>query len=139
MLQTQSIVIRPTNTCFDDALDFVEHVARSLQLSPAEQRRRLDCLVVVHGVCLSPVDNGPYAHAWVEETDEGGTVVWQAGIVRGLRMFYSLEVDDFVANARPQDMTRYTVGEAIQLNHQTDHYGPWEPRYVDLCRERSRG
>lgn len=124
-----STVILPTGKCFDDALDFVEW-----RLLENPELAHHDNLLVVHGICLVPEDQARagelFAHAWVEENN----VVWQAGLVDGQRVFYGMQLLDFLTELRVQESTRYTLLEAARHNHASCHYGPWEPRYEALCR-----
>lgn len=128
-------VIRPTNTCFDDALDFIaERVKRDVELALHETR-----LILVHGICLAPegpLIGEPFAHAWVEERAPGEPKqVWQGGILDGERVYYGIDADEFAQMLRPQKVTRYTVREAWLENERTEHFGPWVAEYEALCRK----
>ncbi len=125
-------VIRPTGTCFDDALDLIEAWVRNEPHRVVHGTLRL-----VHGICLAPDGpkrGTPFAHAWVEELVSGGaTQIWQSGLLDGQRIAYSMELDEFEAKLRVQKCTRYTLPEAVRENHRTNHYGPWLPEYAELC------
>lgn len=128
----------PTHRCFDDALDFIsERVTLDPELAHGVR------LHLVHGILLAPANTvgvapgQPFAHAWVEE-DVGllDCAVWDAGLVGGVRVYYSVSRKAFFEKMRPQDMTRYTVREAYEQNVRTNHFGPWRLDYVDLCRKK---
>lgn len=123
--------LRPTGTCFDDALDFVSTMINGSHESAKEAWSKV--LTIVHGICTAPLDE-PYAHAWVEIYD----TVWQGGIVvaNGQRVFYPTLRTEFYAERRVTQTTRYTVQEADRLNELHDNFGPWEERYRALCRPR---
>lgn len=128
--------IRPTNTCFDDALDFLELQATLFTGSRAGREKKLDAYTVVHAICQSQAPSGEYyAHAWVEEDLD---LVWQGGIVAGQRIFFSVAKDEFYASRRVQQPTYYSWRAAIQENHAANHYGPWKPEYVALCKPRDK-
>lgn len=117
--------IRPTQTCFDDALDLLEEW---LRLDPALAAR----VTLVHAICLAPEgpDTGkPFAHAWLERDGR----IWQIGLFDGARILWSVEPDEYRALMRPVAETRYTPQEALAENDRTGHYGPWKPAYIALC------
>lgn len=121
-------LIKPTGTCFDDAIDF-------LQAAVSEHPTwALNHLRLVHGICLSPRDalppDVPFSHGWVEQDRE---IVIQAGIIGGVTGFYGLPRRHHYAIMRVQCITVYTVEEAWERNRIHRHFGPWESSYRDLC------
>jgi hypothetical protein len=111
--------IYPTHTCFDDALDFFEHV----------EPKTFPAYRVVHG--LATDDEGQlFAHAWIEETPD---LVWQGGIIGGRRCYYAMPCDDFYRWMGVVRTSRYSAQLAAQLNASTGHYGPWRKEYAALC------
>lgn len=129
-------MLRPTQTCFDDALDFISEVMwllkGQLRSNDGEVREYLERFVVVHGICLTP-DGQPYAHAWVEEMD---VRVWQGALLNGARIFHPQNRTTFYVERRVQESTRYSVAEAARENERTDHFGPWVEKYRALCGNR---
>ena len=123
--------IYPTGTCFDDVLDHQDYVFKT---NPAQALAQF----IVHGICLMPEGNPeegkPFAHGWVEDDETG--LVWQSGLVEGVKIWYSAARTEWYPLIRVQTSTRYTFLEAIRLNWQTNHYGPWVEAYRDLCKER---
>ena len=122
-----SLTILPTMTCFNDAIEYIEQVAK-------EDRLRAMRLVLVHAIVLMP--DGPdegrqYAHAWVEE----GALVWQGGIYLGQRVYFSCLASEYLPHMRVQDSTRYSLLELYIENRKSGHYGPWKPEYQALCRK----
>ena len=76
------------NTCFDDALDFLQQrVSRRPALA--------DRLRLVHGIVLAPpgtiglAPDTRYAHAWVLD----GDVVWQAGLLNDIKIAFGVALD----------------------------------------------
>lgn len=114
--------IYPTHHCFDDALDFLEELAK--QKNPMIHRMR-----VVHAVCLAP-DGHEYAHAWVEQD---GTFVIFAGIVNGQKEWFAAKVSEYYTEHRVQGTTKYTPREVLAENLKHETYGPWVERYKALC------
>lgn len=122
------MIIEPTHTCFDDALDYFE-----LLLRAGTARELILGHVVVHAVCCAP-DGEHYVHAWVELADE----VIQCGIVAGERVYYSMSRAELGTAIPIVEETRYTVREAYEENCRTGHYGPWVERYRELCAKGDR-
>lgn len=121
--------IYPTRTCFDDVL---EHQVELAGREPELAARQL----VVHGICLAPEDTQDdgtrFAHAWVED----GDMLWQSGLLEdGTKVWYGMARDEWYAKMRVQDVTRYTLGQALAENYTSAHFGPWVPRYREpgLC------
>ncbi|HJS76762.1 MAG TPA: hypothetical protein VJ778_05090 [Burkholderiales bacterium] len=113
----------PTHHCFDDAIDYlVERVKRHPKLA----RRRT--LILVHGIAHSDAGEA-YAHGWVEE----GGKCWDAALLDGARVWYSVTRDEYYAARQITETSRYTIREALAENLRTHSYGPWEPRYRGLC------
>ncbi len=133
--------ILPTHHCFDDALEFIgERVLEEPSLARGTR------LVLVHAICLAPVDLPPlragdrFVHAWVEETDPicDDVLVWDAGrLETGQFVRYAIRRTEYRARLRVQDETRYTIRKAYDENVRSGHYGPWIPAYVALIRSKS--
>lgn len=119
--------ILPTHSCFDDALDFIEHRIRA-------DIRSADVLTLVHGICTAP-DGESYAHAWVEERTTAWLLVWDSGLLEGVQIYYSVSAAEFATARGVQETTRYSVREALYENHRTSMYGPWKPEYLALCNQ----
>jgi hypothetical protein len=123
--------ILPTHHCFDDALEYVEQrVIRDSSLAFDTR------LVLAHGILLVPEGHHadrPFVHAWCEETEDGHSVVWDAGMLDGERVWFSVDRAEWTAAMRPQLVTRYTLREAWAENVRSGTYGPWCPEYLALC------
>jgi hypothetical protein len=94
--------MHPTHTCFDDAAEFCMRNGG----------------VVVHGLI-------PHPHAWVEHEGK----IWQGGVYRGKRCFYSMPMADFFQLYSPTKMTRYPRQLYLTLCEQFNHSGPWRDEY----------
>jgi hypothetical protein len=119
--------IYPTHTCFDDALEtmaaFVQH-----------DRRRIETLVLVHGVCVNPINGELYAHAWLEEHDRA----WHAGHLGGPdgpKVIVEASRAELRVGLQVQEETRYSVLQAHLANYKSNHFGPWVERYRELCKD----
>lgn len=121
--------IYPTGKCFDDALDLISQLLQGAETPEALAER----LVLVHGICLAP-DGHPFAHAWVEDEDR----CLFRGILAGEAHYFAAPHAAYYADARVQEVTRYTVREAWAANRRHGTYGPWLPRYQALCREKRK-
>lgn len=124
-MTTEALVIYPTGQCFDNALDLLVDLLR-------EDPARVETHCLVHGLCLAP-DGHLYAHAWVED----GETVLSVGLVHGQEIAYAAARAEYYADARVQEVTRYSVREAYELNRQYGTYGPWRADYQALCKERT--
>lgn len=123
------MIVRPTGTCFDDALDFLEELSKT----GVSKKELIRDFVLVHGICMTPtVPSVQFAHAWVEWRQQ---LVFQRGIVDGQVLTYSMPLSQFEQRFNPVKTTRYTVAEAARRNAETNSYGPWEPEYAALTRE----
>lgn len=128
-------VFRPTHSCFDDAMEFLEH---RVKLEPGLARAR--SLVLVHAICLAPdgpQKGTPFAHAWVEELMAGSVAewfVWESGLLDGKRSTFAVTRESHRAGLQVQDETRYTLHDVLRENTRTGTFGPWEEKYRALCR-----
>jgi len=122
------MTILPTGSCFDDVLD---HQSALILFDS-----RILHQWIVHGICLIPEGQEkagePFAHAWMEDDDE--RKVYQSGLVKGVKVWWSADRKEWYDLMRVQDRTRYSFAEALTLNWKTCHFGPWEERYRVLCK-----
>jgi hypothetical protein len=112
-------MLRPTQTCFDDALDF--HAA-----VPSDKRGRY---VVVHGICVR--DGVRFAHAWVEMTNSNHVV--EGALLGDARVYRAMTRAEFAERYTVERCTRYTFAQWDKLNRIHNHFGPWDPEYRSLC------
>lgn len=95
--------------------------------------------MLVHAIILAPDDYADLAagersvHAWVEE----GDLCWDAGILDGQHIRFSVEHAEYYAHYRVQETTRYTMADVLRENRRSGHYGPWRPEYQQLVRQPS--
>jgi hypothetical protein len=115
--------IMPTHLCFDDAIEYLEQLARA-----GTEVDAILAHVLVHGVCRAP-DGEAFVHAWIELAGD----VIQCGIIDGERVYFEMSRAEFCKMLPIVDETRYTVREAYEENRRTGHYGPWVERYRELC------
>lgn len=116
-----SETIYPTGTCFDDAAEFLETLARNGV--PFSEYR------LCHGIMVNKVDGHRFAHAWVEL----GDVVFFCGILDGKRDYFSARKEEYYADGHVEQVTRYTPQEVLRENLKHRTYGPWKPEYLELC------
>ena len=118
--------IHPTHTCFDDALDFLADLSKNFPAALYFERYRL-----VHAICTMP-DGQPYAHAWVETY--AGTAHF-FGILKGERVRVTVDAAEYRQELKMQHVTEYTPEEAWEENRKSENFGPWIPRYRELCKD----
>lgn len=123
--------LKPTGTCFDDTLDFLEQMSKL-----PDARLALPQLLLVHGICITPTTKDRlFAHAWIEWPKY--SMVLQGCIYKGKRRMFETPKVVFYAQLRPQKFTRYTIFEAAKLNEEHNNYGPWVDEYIALCKDAS--
>lgn len=113
--------LRPTNTCFDDALDFMS--------SKQVRSQMRDKYRVVHGIVIRQGQR--YAHAWIERIDL--YMVIQGELFMGERVYRMISRRQFLSELTVECCTRYTYEQAVEMNARHDNFGPWEPEYIALC------
>jgi len=119
--------LRPTHTCFDDALDYADLCARRFGSDALEP-----ILWIMHGICVDPYSGKRIAHGWAYHAPLRQVV--QAGRTPlGARQFYGMHARDFDAEMLPQLVTRYRLSEALAQNELHNTFGPWLPEYLELC------
>jgi len=131
-----STPILPTNTCFDDCLDYIEHIIKT-NLPNIESL--LDRYWVVHGIYqLTDLENDtntngePFAHGWVFDRHDNSVI--QDGYLNGDRITYSITLTEFYELFKVIDETRYTLKEVHRLNILHNNYGPWKASYIKHCK-----
>ena len=126
-------VILPTQTCFDDAAEYLNAVALG------GDRAELLRLRLVHGIIRFP-DEQPEggkraAHAWVED----GETVIDAGLLDGQRVNVLWPRVEFYRQLRVETATRYTAYELLEHHRLHGHVGPWRADIRALVREPDEG
>jgi len=127
--EEKKITIAMTGSCFDDALDHITDILKA-QTGPAGIDACREKLRLVHGICLNPAGE-PYSHAWAEEDGD----CWLIGFVGEAKIAGLAPRADFYEKLMVQESTAYTLNEVWEHNRRTGHYGPWEDRYWDLCKD----
>ena len=121
------IVLPPTGTCFDDALDLYEALAR-VGVSPA----KLAGITIVHGLCER--DGSVFAHGW----NQTQSFCVQAGVTpTAERAWYLMYRKAFEAFFHPSYVRRYTLAEALEENDVHETFGPWDERILAHCLQSS--
>lgn len=116
----------PTHTCFDDALEFMEDLARNYPAALAFEGYKL-----IHAICLMP-DGERYAHAWVE--DNAGRAHF-FGMIGGEKKRIVKDAKWYRLELRVQEFREYNVHQAWAENKKHGTYGPWVEKYKELCRK----
>lgn len=123
--KVQRKVIMPTGTCFTDGIETMHGLIEQ------EGRDSERHFVLVHAICIS-VTEQLYSHCWLEDTLHD-VAIFQ-GFEDGERKHFAVPLAEYRESHRIQDETRYTWQEAYALNHMHNNFGPWESKYLDLCR-----
>ena len=119
----------PTHTCFDDAFEFINDVIIN-NLKMLDQLK--EELVLVHAICKMPADGRLYAHAWVEDKKKKQCIF--KGIVNGKADYFGADMKEYHEHIMPQEITLYTVMQAVIENRKNGTLGPWKQEYKKLCR-----
>lgn len=131
--------IYPTHTCFDDALDFIDALISGADtniLFPSNQNKfvfHLCDVWLVHGLILW--SGKRFSHAWVKSADliiQAGFFDMKASSIR-FKSYFALPKESFIEEFNPEDMTEYSIPDAIRMNYRYGHYGPWEEKYLSHC------
>ncbi len=122
-LKIKDNTIYPTGTCFDDALDFI-------------MRERPKEYLLVHGICTAD-DGDDYAHAWVEAVDQKTAIGFGLAEVDGkkVEIGYEVDIEEFYERMRVSEKTKYGFWDMVRENHAKGTYGPWEEKYLKLCKD----
>jgi len=116
--------MKPSGTCFDDALDY-------FLIVPVELR---ESHTVVHAICQRFGEL--FAHAWVEYSDGARRYFFEGVRVDGVKGYRCLTPTEHASRFIVVETTRYTFAEALAENARHDTFGPWIPRYLALTKPR---
>ncbi len=122
-----SNIIFPTNTCFDDTVEFIAQ--KLCNATTAEVLVLIEELILVHAICASP-EGRLYSHAWIEQ----GEWCYERGILEEEAIYYALEKAEHYAKRDVQEKFVYSLEEVFKLNEKYGNSGPWEPALQALCR-----
>lgn len=127
MKMDESKTIYPTRKCFDDSLDLMVDMVE--QTPNWEKPEMLRNLFLVHAI----VEPGGRlsSHAWVEHDDDD--MVYFVGLRNGKRVAFASPREDYRRLHNVIDSVRYRLHEVYALNREFQTYGPWEPRFQELC------
>lgn len=112
----------PTNTCFTDAMEFLESILDRVSNAGLAEYS------IVHALCLHP-HGKIYAHAWVEHRD----MAIFAALEDGERRFFRFPSGHYRRNLRVIEIQKYSVAEACAENLRHRTYGPWVAKYSERC------
>ncbi len=111
----------PTGRCFDNALDYVTKVVGK----PTDANfKKHPTLYLVHAICSWT--GHEYAHAWAEH--EGQVI--EGKYLAGRLVYLRREKETFYAEMKVKACTRYSARDADKWNEKTNHFGPWEIKYI---------
>jgi hypothetical protein len=123
--------IGPTGKCFDNALDEFQRLVKE-----DKKRQWTNEYVMAHGILIHEDTGERYAHAWLEANSS----CFDFGIVldgehAGEFCCYEVEKTDYYRGRQVVDVTFYTWNDAKRWNMLTNHFGPWLPKYRELCKD----
>lgn len=114
----------PTCQCFDDSMDYLEHLLRNKGL---EEARRA---FLVHG--MMTIAGTEILHGWVEYDGQ----VMDGKFLNGELVYIGISIEDFYKNFKVVDRVKYSLAEVVEMNSIHETYGPWEPRYLNILERR---
>lgn len=117
------MVLRPTGTCFDDSLDFLND----------KLFQGLMYFNLIHGVCRLKTGEY-YSHAWVEDTIEESFL--EIKLCDTEKVIVEYDKYDFVKETGATVWTTYAPWQALYHNWRYSNYGPWEKNYLALTRDK---
>ena len=127
------LVYMPTNTCFDDCANALNDMA-------LDNPDLLLHVHLVHGIMLANpglhddtlTPDQPFAHCWLEI----GDVVFHPAIAPdGVPVLLHCRRAEYYALNRITDFTRYTAKDVCLNNLIHGTCGPWEQRFLALCKD----
>ena len=123
--------VLPTNTCFDDAMDFIMVLIRE---------NKAEDIYLCHGlVTPDPKKNignkKTYSHGWIYDEQTNSCMQW--GILDGKKVGIRGDKGKFYADMGVHKITYYTPKQAMYYSWLYDFFGPWEPEYMKLCGDSS--
>lgn len=116
-----SQTLEPTHHCFDDAMDFMDYTVC--------KHRIMEGFWLVHGICEN--SGVRHAHAWVEDAD----FAIFSGILDGKVIYVGTRKEDYYKAFGVTETTKYDPMQMLEQNLKSGHYGPWEEKYKELCKE----
>ena len=121
----------PTNTCFDDAMEYIE-----FRLTEDPSLVHDERLILTH-VLAEVLEPGPHqgeiiTHAFCVENGEC-VDMW---ILNGERVAAFRTPSEMAQSLRIIESTRYNLKQVHQENVRSGTYGPWEQKYLDHVRNR---
>ena len=123
------MILNPTHECFTDTLEHLEHLIKE-----SKQHAFSDKYKVCHGI-IAP-DGIEFSHAWLEEDSKN---VWFSAILEGEKVYASCDLDEYYLESKVKEVTKYTPRQVCQENLKSGHYGPWEKKYWNMCRDVKSG
>lgn len=123
-------IFRPTNRCFDDAIDFLQSLVTAQLPEKTLKQYRL-----AHGILLHPLTKELYAHAWVERNSQGG-IVYHGYLHDGALTYGEFGRKQYYEMFGVKERTLYTLRESWRENRKYCNYGPWVEKYIALCLKR---
>jgi hypothetical protein len=130
-------------TCFNDTCEWLEELVKH---KPREAR--LANYHLCHGIvtgCTHGIvvggevrafNHGKYAHAWIEFQ---GATVHHSGLCihegKQVKCWCEFNREEYYAEFKIEDVTRYTIEEVCEQNDKHKTYGPWEDKYLALCKK----
>lgn len=122
--------IGPTGKCFDHALDEFQRLVKE-----DSKRKWNNEYLLAHGI-LTHESGKLYSHAWLEhkglECVDFGIML--EGKYKGKLCMFTVDKPEYYRGHNVVDVTLYTWDEAWRWNVIMNNFGPWLPKYRELCR-----
>lgn len=123
--------IGPTGRCFDHALDEFQRL-----ILEKRERRWNNEYRLAHGILIHDETGERYSHAWLETSES----CFDFGIVldgehKGELCCFEVEKPEYYRGRQVVEATIYTWDEATRWNMLMNNFGPWLPKYRELCKD----
>lgn len=130
---------RPTNTCFDDCMEYLNQLAED----PGRLHDLSDVLLC-HGICVSEhlresVDLtyfGPYSHAWINIISSSEVIDFALDTSTGEKIGVIFPIDTFLRYRGVREYVAYRPREMIEcfkIHGRDNGCGPWRANLRQLC------
>lgn len=126
-MMDETKTIYPTRKCFDDSLELmVDMIDQTPDYEKPEMMRNL---FLVHAI----VEPGGQlsSHAWLEHDEN--ECVYFVGLRNGKPVAFASPRGEYRRLHNVIDSVRYRIDEVYTKNRECKTYGPWEPRFQELC------
>lgn len=129
-MSESEIVLYPTGTCFDDAVDYLNDLCSK---EPWKIKWLNKQYKIVHGICLLE-DGSPYSHCWLERANRCYDFRLYGSSIKEKVMVEYTRIE-YYSRFKPQKMLKYSLKDCCDLERTYGYPGPWDAELRKLCND----